>query len=68
MLLQWNSHGYDIAKMFARKFTHISPVWLQLTRRYIFVVLCKCWHHTASITVWFYSGMELDWLWKEHMT
>ena len=31
--LQWNSHGYDIAKTFARKFTHISPVWLQLTRR-----------------------------------
>jgi chitinase domain-containing protein 1 len=31
----WNSHGYDIAKMFARKFTHISPVWLQLTRRYL---------------------------------
>ncbi|CAI8020803.1 Chitinase domain-containing protein 1 [Geodia barretti] len=30
----WNSHGYDIAKMFARKFTHISPVWLQLTRRH----------------------------------
>ena len=29
LLLQWNSHGYDIAKMFAKKFTHISPVWLQ---------------------------------------
>lgn len=27
--LQWNSHGYDIAKWFANKFTHISPVWLQ---------------------------------------
>lgn len=25
----WNSHGYDIAKWFANKFTHISPVWLQ---------------------------------------
>ncbi|XP_046914230.2 chitinase domain-containing protein 1 [Dermatophagoides farinae] len=25
----WNSHGYDIAKLFAQKFTHISPVWLQ---------------------------------------
>ncbi|UXI21444.1 calcium-independent phospholipase A2-gamma-like [Sarcoptes scabiei] len=25
----WNSHGYDVAKIFARKFTHISPVWLQ---------------------------------------
>ncbi|XP_076038506.1 chitinase domain-containing protein 1 [Oratosquilla oratoria] len=26
----WNNHGYDIAKTFANKFTHISPVWLQL--------------------------------------
>ena len=33
LYLQWNSHGYDIAKIFAGKFTHISPVWLQLTRR-----------------------------------
>lgn len=30
---QWNSHGYDIAKIFGGKFTHISPVWLQLKRR-----------------------------------
>lgn len=27
--MQWNSHGYDIAKWFTHKFTHISPVWLQ---------------------------------------
>lgn len=27
--MQWNSHGYDIAKWFANKFTHICPVWLQ---------------------------------------
>ncbi|KAK5641609.1 hypothetical protein RI129_010156 [Pyrocoelia pectoralis] len=26
----WNSHGYDIAKQFGNKFTHISPVWLQI--------------------------------------
>jgi len=26
----WNSRGYDIAKIFAKKFTHISPVWLQI--------------------------------------
>lgn len=32
-LCQWNSHGYDIAKVFGSKFTHISPVWLQLKRR-----------------------------------
>ncbi|XP_054157991.1 chitinase domain-containing protein 1-like [Oppia nitens] len=25
----WNSKGYDIAKTFATKFTHLSPVWLQ---------------------------------------
>lgn len=30
---QWNSHGYDVAKTFGGKFTHISPVWLQLKRR-----------------------------------
>ncbi|XP_017534343.3 chitinase domain-containing protein 1 isoform X4 [Manis javanica] len=29
----WNSHGYDVAKTFGGKFTHISPVWLQLKRR-----------------------------------
>ncbi|KHN88236.1 Chitinase domain-containing protein 1 [Toxocara canis] len=26
----WNSHGYNIAKWAAKKFTHISPVWFQL--------------------------------------
>ncbi len=26
----WNSHGYDIAKKFALKFTHISPCWYQI--------------------------------------
>ncbi|CAG2180691.1 unnamed protein product, partial [Oppiella nova] len=25
----WNSRGYDIAKLFAMKFTHLAPVWLQ---------------------------------------
>ncbi|KAG8188997.1 hypothetical protein JTE90_019009 [Oedothorax gibbosus] len=29
----WNSHGYDIAKLFSVKFTMISPVWLQLKPR-----------------------------------
>lgn len=29
----WNSHGYEIAKVFGSKFTLISPVWLQLKRR-----------------------------------
>lgn len=33
VLCQWNSHGYDIAKIFGGKFTQISPVWLQLKRR-----------------------------------
>ncbi|CAH1967926.1 unnamed protein product [Acanthoscelides obtectus] len=27
----WNSHGYDVAKIFGNKFTHISPVWLQIS-------------------------------------
>jgi chitinase domain-containing protein 1 len=26
----WNDRGYDLAKWFASKFTHISPVWYQL--------------------------------------
>ncbi|XP_017782711.1 PREDICTED: chitinase domain-containing protein 1 [Nicrophorus vespilloides] len=29
----WNNHGYDVAKWFAKKFTHISPVWLQIKRK-----------------------------------
>jgi chitinase domain-containing protein 1 len=29
--LQWNGHGYDVAKIFANKFDLISPVWLQVT-------------------------------------
>lgn len=27
---QWNNHGYDVVKLFGGKFTHVSPVWLQL--------------------------------------
>ncbi|KAL3316594.1 Chitinase domain-containing protein 1 [Cichlidogyrus casuarinus] len=26
----WNNKGYDYAKEFAKKFTHISPVWAQI--------------------------------------
>ncbi|CAH1774190.1 unnamed protein product [Owenia fusiformis] len=29
----WNSHGYDIAKMFGNKFDYVSPVWLQIKRK-----------------------------------
>ena len=32
-VIPWNSHGYDVAKIFGGKFTQISPVWLQLRRR-----------------------------------
>ena len=28
----WNNKGYDIAKAFNGKFTHVSPVWFQLKR------------------------------------
>ena len=28
----WNGKGYDIAKDFAGKFTHLSPVWYQIRR------------------------------------
>lgn len=31
--LQWNSHGYDIAKLFGNKFNFVSPVWLQVKRK-----------------------------------
>lgn len=27
---QWNNHGYDVAKIFGKKFQQISPVWLQV--------------------------------------
>lgn len=27
----WNSHGYDVAKIFGPKFSLVSPVWLQVT-------------------------------------
>ncbi|XP_068207848.1 chitinase domain-containing protein 1 [Palaemon carinicauda] len=29
----WNNHGYDVAKILGGKFTHVSPVWLQLKRQ-----------------------------------
>ncbi|EDV31282.1 uncharacterized protein Dana_GF14623 [Drosophila ananassae] len=29
----WNSHGYDVAKIFAKKFDIISPVWLQVLKQ-----------------------------------
>ncbi|XP_071954617.1 chitinase domain-containing protein 1-like isoform X2 [Antedon mediterranea] len=28
----WNSHGYDVAKLFGGKFSMVSPVWLQMKR------------------------------------
>ncbi|BBN17918.1 chitinase domain-containing protein 1 [Marchantia polymorpha subsp. ruderalis] len=28
----WNGKGYDMAKLFRSKFTHVSPVWYQLKR------------------------------------
>jgi len=31
--LQWNSRGYEVAKLFAHKFSYVSPVWLQIQRR-----------------------------------
>jgi chitinase domain-containing protein 1 len=29
----WNALGYDVAKHYRGKFTHVSPVWLQLRRK-----------------------------------
>jgi chitinase domain-containing protein 1 len=28
----WNSHGYEVAKLFTKKFDYISPVWLSIKR------------------------------------
>lgn len=30
---QWNSHGYDVAKIFGKKINIITPVWLQILRK-----------------------------------
>ena len=27
----WNSRGYELAQTFSRKFTHVSPVWFQVS-------------------------------------
>jgi chitinase domain-containing protein 1 len=29
----WNNHGYDIAKLFGKKLSYISPVWLQIRKQ-----------------------------------
>ncbi|XP_053383111.1 chitinase domain-containing protein 1-like [Mercenaria mercenaria] len=29
----WNGHGYDVAKIFNKKLTYVSPVWLQVKRK-----------------------------------
>lgn len=29
----WNNHGYEVAKVFGRKFSFISPVWLQVRKQ-----------------------------------
>lgn len=31
----WNNHGYDIAKIFNKKFTYISPVWYTIQLKQI---------------------------------
>jgi chitinase domain-containing protein 1 len=29
----WNNHGYEVAKLFGKKFSFISPVWLQVRKQ-----------------------------------
>lgn len=48
----WNIKGYEIAVKFARKFTHISPVWLQL----------KIDHKTAKPYITGLQDVDLDWM------
>ncbi|KAG5607048.1 hypothetical protein H5410_028540, partial [Solanum commersonii] len=31
----WNSKGYDVAKKFSSKITHLSPVWYELKKFYL---------------------------------
>ncbi|KAJ3670921.1 hypothetical protein LUZ60_008347 [Juncus effusus] len=35
----WNSKGYEMAKLFSSKFTHISPVWYELKSEWSNLVL-----------------------------
>lgn len=39
-----NSLGYDMAKKFRAKFTHVSPVWYQLKRLVtsVYIVCLAC--------------------------
>jgi len=32
-----NSKGYDMAKIFNSKFTHLSPVWYDLKRYIVYI-------------------------------
>ena len=41
---QWNSHGYDVAKIFSPKFTYVSPVWLQVKRRFVLFLQLRFLH------------------------
>lgn len=59
--IQWNNHGYDTAKWFAKKFTHISPVWLQV--RYSISPL----HDKGSLIVYI-DQINQDFHLQEHMT
>ncbi|CAF0857180.1 unnamed protein product [Adineta ricciae] len=29
----WNNHGYDLAKIFTKKFDYVSPVWFRIKRQ-----------------------------------
>lgn len=63
-----NSKGYETAKIFNSKFTHLSPVWYDL-KRYISVPnACSISRFPEKVSdiSGFYClvAKEMDWFWK----
>ncbi|CAI7793408.1 unnamed protein product [Closterium sp. NIES-53] len=52
----WNGGGYDRARQFRRKFTHISPVWFQLKRSAPCHAAMPC-HAMSCLTLPVYHAM-----------
>lgn len=60
----WNSHGYDVAKKFALKFTHISPVWFQVKLK---TIPPKDGKAKGTIKVTIEGGHDVDAQWVEQV-
>ncbi|KAI6224263.1 Chitinase domain-containing protein 1 [Aphelenchoides fujianensis] len=53
----WNGHGYDVAKWTTEKYTHISPVWFQLTP----------FQRTSDLSCQFSGEHDIDRGWLEDL-